>query len=64
VGIHNFFATHKCTEVCKTLGIDKKCPHLGGLRPTKAIVQHSSSYRDEEVKKANRFVPKLEVIQE
>lgn len=64
VGIHNFFDTHKCTKCCNDLGIHKKWPQRGSHRPSGGLAQRSSSYCDADVKKMNRFVPKLDVIQE
>jgi hypothetical protein len=65
-GIHNFFASHKCTTMCRSLGIDKKCPSQRHLRPSKGLVKRGSSYSAEKVvqKRIRRFLPRLDVIQE
>lgn len=65
IGIHNFFDSHICTPVCKSLGIDWNRPPKRKLRPSKNLVKHGSTYSGEEdVKQANKFVCQLEAIQE
>ena len=65
IGIHNFFDSHICTPVCKSLGINRKRPSKRKIRASRNLAKRNSSYSGEDdVKGDNRLASRLDVIQE